>query len=164
VRSVRRRYRDGTLILETEFETDEGAVTLIDFMPIRTAAPDVVRIVEGKRGRVPMRLELVIRFDYGSIVPWVRHHGEGIRATAGPDTLYCRADAELRGEDLHTVADFTIGEGERKRFVLTWTRTHEDEPPHHDAEDALRETEACGASGPAAARTTAAGGTRSCGR
>ncbi|MBW3598114.1 MAG: glycoside hydrolase family 15 protein [Planctomycetes bacterium] len=142
VRRVSRRYRDGTLILETEFETDDGAVTVIDFMPIRTAAPDVVRIVEGKRGKVPMRMELVIRFDYGSIVPWVRHTPKGIRATAGPDTVYCRSDVEMRGEDLHTVADFTVAEGERKEFVLTWTRTHEDEPPEKKAEDSLRETEA----------------------
>src|SRR4051812_38485864 len=108
VKSVRRSYRGDTLILETTFETDDGAVTVIDFMPPRTQAPDLVRIVQGKRGKVPMCMELLIRFDYGSIVPWVRHVERGIRATAGPDTLHCRADVELTGKGLSTVAEFTV--------------------------------------------------------
>src|SRR5436305_15168756 len=85
--ATRRRYVGDTLVLETEHETAEGAVAVTDFMPIRGHAPDVVRIVEGKAGRVRMRSELVIRFDYGSIVPWVRRVDGGVHAVAGPDTL-----------------------------------------------------------------------------
>lgn len=141
VRDIRRRYRDGTLILETEFETDEGAVALIDCMPPRTSSADLIRIVEGRRGRVPMRMELVIRFDYGSIIPWVRRTEEGIRAIAGPDTLYCQIEVEHRGEDLHTVADFTVDEGERIPFDLLWNRTHYPAPPPRNVEKMLQETE-----------------------
>lgn len=141
VRTLRRRYREGTLILETEYETDAGAVTLIDFMPPRTVVPDLVRIVQGRRGQVPMRLELIIRFDYGGIVPWVRHIARGIRATAGPDTLYCRTDVELQGENLHTVADFTVSAGQRIAFTLTWSPTHRPEPEEKDPEQSLRDTQ-----------------------
>lgn len=141
VRQVRRRYREDTLILETEFETDEGKVALIDCMPPRTRVADIVRIVEGRGGRVPMHMELVIRFDYGSIVPWVRHTPGGIRATAGPDTVRCWADAELRGEDLRTVSDFAVAAGERRRFHLAWSPTHAPEEPEHDPEAALQSTE-----------------------
>lgn len=141
VRTVRRRYRGDTLVLETEFETDSGKVAVIDCMPPRSEAPDVVRIVEGRGGQVPMRLDLTIRFDYGSIIPWVRHAEHGIRATAGPDTLHCRTPIELRGEDMHTVSDFTVHEGERIPFVLTWTPTQHGEPPERDPEQLLRETE-----------------------
>lgn len=142
IRNIRRHYREGTLILETSYETDSGSVTIIDFMPPRTKAPDVVRIVEGRRGQVPMHMELIIRFDYGWIVPWVRRMKRGIRATAGPDTLYCRTDVELRGENLHTVADFTVSEGQRVPFKLTWSSTHQPEPDERDAEESLRSTEA----------------------
>ncbi len=141
IRAVRRRYLPETLILETEYETDNGVVKLIDWMPLRTTSLDVFRLVVGVRGRVAMRMELVIRFDYGSIVPWVRRHERGIRAIAGPDTLYCRTDATLRGENLSTVADFTIVEGQRLPFALTWTPTMQPEPPLRDAEESLRSTE-----------------------
>lgn len=142
IRTIRRRYRPGTLILETDYETDSGCVTLIDWMPLRTVVPDVMRIVEGRSGQVPMRMELVIRFDYGWIVPWVRHTARGIRAIAGPDTLYCRTDVELRGENLRTVADFTVSAGQRIPFTLTWSPTHRPEPEEREAEQSLRETEA----------------------
>ena len=141
IRTVRRRYLPETLILETEYETDSGVVTVIDWMPLRTTALDVLRLVVGVRGRVSMRMELVIRFDYGSIVPWVRRHERGIRAIAGPDTLYCRTEAPLRGENLSTVADFTIAEGQRIPFALTWTPTMQPEPPLRDVEESLRSTE-----------------------
>ncbi len=95
IRAVRRRYLPETLILETEYETDNGIVKLIDWMPLRTTALDVLRLVVGVQGRVSMHMELIIRFDYGSIVPWVRRHELGIRAVAGPDTLYCRTQAPL---------------------------------------------------------------------
>lgn len=142
IRSIRRRYREGTLILETDYETDSGSVTLIDFMPSRTGAPELIRIVEGRRGQVPIRMELIIRFDYGWIVPWVRRIQRGIRATAGPDTLYCYTDIEMRGENLHTVSDFIVSEGQRIPFKLTWSSTHEPEPEEKEIEQGLRNTEA----------------------
>src|SRR4051795_1764423 len=120
IKATRRRYRGDTLILETEFETAEGVVRLVDFMPPRGRAPDLVRIVEGVRGRVPMHLELVIRFDYGSIVPWVQRVEGGITATAGPDLARLIAGPRLHGKDMTTVADFTVSEGERVPFVLTY--------------------------------------------
>src|SRR5213595_1581990 len=92
LKEVRRRYRPGTLVLETEYELEGGAVRVIDCMPPRSDVPDLVRMVEGVRGRVPMRMQIVIRFDYGSIVPWVRKIDRGIRAVAGPDTLLLRSD------------------------------------------------------------------------
>ncbi|HEV8712746.1 MAG TPA: glycoside hydrolase family 15 protein [Candidatus Binatia bacterium] len=141
-RMVRRRYREGTLILETDYETDSGAVTLIDWMPPRTAGPDVMRIVEGKRGHVPMRMELIVRFDYGWIVPWVRWTARGIRVTAGPDTLYCRTPVALRGEELRTVAEFTVSAGQRVPFELTWTPTHQPEPEAKEVEQCLRDSDA----------------------
>ncbi len=142
VNAIRRRYRPETLILETEYETDNGVVTIIDWMPLRTSALDAFRLAVGTRGKVPMRMELVIRFDYGSIVPWVRRHEQGIRAIAGPDTLYCRTKTPLHGENLSTVAEFAIEEGQRLPFELTWTPTLHPEPPLLDAEESLRDTEA----------------------
>jgi GH15 family glucan-1,4-alpha-glucosidase len=141
VRRVERRYRPGTLILETDFHTDAGSVRLIDFMPPRTRTPELLRIVVGLAGQVPMTLELVIRFDYGSVVPWVRDTGRGIRATAGPETLYCRTAVPLSGEDLRTVANFTVSAGERVPFELAWSPTHEPEPPATDPLRNLDETE-----------------------
>ena len=141
VRPGRRRYRDDTLIVETDFETADGAVTLIDFMPPRGEAPDIVRIVEGRRGTVPMHLELIIRFDYGSIVPWVRHIDHGVSAIAGPDMLRLVTPVPLRGKDLTTVADFSVAEGQRIPFVLTWYPSYHREPQHVAAESALADTE-----------------------
>jgi len=142
IRRVQRHYREGTLILETDYETEEGAVTLIDWMPPRTTVPDVVRVVEGKRGQVRMRMELTLRFDYGWIVPWVQRTARGIRATAGPDTVYCRTEVELRGANLHTVADFTVSAGQRIPFELVWTPTQGPEPEEKEAEQSLADTEA----------------------
>ena len=142
VKSIRRKYRDGTLILETEYECETGTVAIIDFMPPRTTVPDIIRIVEGRRGEVPMRMELIIRFDYGWIVPWVRRIDGGIRATAGPDTMYCRSAVEMHGEDLRTVACFTVSQGQRVPFNLTWTPTYTPQPEAEDAEESLHQTEA----------------------
>src|SRR5687767_5163177 len=100
IKKIQRRYRPGTLVLETEYHTDGGAVRLIDFMPPRTRTPELIRIVEGMSGRVPMAMDLGIRFEYGSVVPWVRRSEGGIRATAGPETLYFRTRARLSGQDL----------------------------------------------------------------
>jgi GH15 family glucan-1,4-alpha-glucosidase len=141
VRAVRRRYRPGTLVLETEYEVEGGAVTVVDCMPPRTDVPDVLRLVVATRGRVPMRMQLVIRFDYGSIVPWVRRMDGGIRAIAGPDTILLRTPVELRGEGLTTVAEFTVAEGERVPFELTWHRSHRPRPDALDAETAISHTE-----------------------
>jgi GH15 family glucan-1,4-alpha-glucosidase len=138
---TRRRYRDETMVLETEWETPDGTVRLIDFMPPRGEAPDVVRIVEGVSGRVPMQMSLRVRFDYGSIVPWVRHMSGGLRMIAGPDSLCLRTPVELRPEgDCHT-AQFTVSPGQRVPFVLTWQASHKHPPRAVDAEQALRDTE-----------------------
>jgi GH15 family glucan-1,4-alpha-glucosidase len=136
-----RRYRHHTLILETTFQTDDGAVRVIDFMPPRGNAPDIVRIVEGLDGSVRMRSELVIRYDFGSIVPWVRRKDHARVATAGPDALCFRTPVEVRGEDMRTVSRFTVTEGQRVPFVLTWFPSHEELPTAIDPEQALRETE-----------------------
>ncbi len=141
IRSIRRHYRDGTLVLETDFETETGAVTVIDFMPVRVERPEVVRIVVGRRGQVRMATELVIRLEYGSIVPWVRRMDGGIVAIGGPDKLHLRTPVELRGENLKTLSEFTVSEGERVPFVLSWHRSYESEPQHCDAEEAVDRTE-----------------------
>src|SRR3954469_17189379 len=140
VKSARRRYVGNTLVLETEFETAEGAVAVTDFMPIRETTPDLVRIVEGKRGAVPARSELVIRFDSGSVVPWVQKNDGGIDAVAGPNALHLRAPVETHGENLKTAAEFTVTAGQRLPFVLTWRRSFDAAPRELDPEAALRET------------------------
>jgi GH15 family glucan-1,4-alpha-glucosidase len=141
VKRVERRYRPGTLVLETDFETDEGTVRIVDFMPIRTTVADVVRVVCGLRGSVTMRMELVMRFDYGSIVPWVRHDAEGLTAIAGPDMLRLRTPAPLKGHAFTTVSEFTVAEGQRVPFDLTWHPSHEQAPELLDPDRSLEETE-----------------------
>jgi GH15 family glucan-1,4-alpha-glucosidase len=136
-----RRYLPGTLVLETTWESDEGVVRVLDFMPPRGKAPDVVRIVEGLKGSVRMRSELVIRFDYGKIVPWVRRADHARLAIAGPDWLCFRTPAHTYGENMRTVSTFTVDEGDRVPFVLTWFSSHDDAPAEIDAELALSETE-----------------------
>jgi GH15 family glucan-1,4-alpha-glucosidase len=138
---VTRRYRGHTLILETIFETRDGAVRLIDFMPPRGTNPDIVRIVEGVRGKVLMRMELIIRFDYGEVVPWVRKCGDGLEVIAGPNALILRTPIETRGEDLTTVAEFEVAGGESAPFVLTWYQSHEKPPRAIHPKHALRDTE-----------------------
>jgi GH15 family glucan-1,4-alpha-glucosidase len=138
----RRTYRGDSLVLETEWETPEGAVRVVDFMPPRGHAPDLVRIVEGLTGSVEMRSELSVRFDYGHVVPWVRRRGDRWTAIAGPDSLWLDTPAELVGENQTTVASFTVRAGERVPFVLTWTASHDPAPHPVDAERALGETEA----------------------
>jgi GH15 family glucan-1,4-alpha-glucosidase len=140
-RRTERRYRHDTLILETTFETDEGAVRVIDFMPPRGEAPDIVRIVEGLDGHVAMRSELVIRYDFGSVLPWVYRVDHTRLAIAGPDALCFRTPVEVRGVDMKTVSDFTVAEGDRVPFVLTWYPSHMKPPRKIDAEHALRQTE-----------------------
>ena len=141
---IRRSYRDGTLVLETVFTTAEGEVALIDFMAPDQPESTVVRIVEGRRGRVAMRMELVLRFDYGTVVPWVTrlHDGPGMRAIAGPDMVVLRTTAPIHGRDLTTVADFAVTEGQCVPFVLSHAPGHGVPPAALDAAAALAATEA----------------------
>jgi GH15 family glucan-1,4-alpha-glucosidase len=124
VRRIRRRYRGNSLVLETEFETDQGTVRVVDCMPVRQAEPDLVRVVEGVAGDVPMRMELVIRFDYGSIVPWVRNLDGVLRAIGGPDALSLWSPVATHGQNLTTCAEFTVRAGERQPFLLVWHPSH----------------------------------------
>ncbi len=143
---VSRRYADGTLILETEFTTSEGSVLLVDFMPVANAgmlgrASEVVRLVIGQRGSVAMRTELIIRFDYGAIVPWVTRMDDGVlRAIAGPDMVALRTPVELRGENLTTQGEFTVAAGQTIPFVLSYVPSHLPLPDAIDPVAALDET------------------------
>jgi GH15 family glucan-1,4-alpha-glucosidase len=136
-----RRYLHDTLVLETTWETPDGIVRVFDFMPPRGKAPDIVRIVEGVEGSVRMRSELVIRFGYGEVVPWVRHIGDTRQAVAGPDALSFTTRVPTRGENMQTISEITVDEGERIPFVLTWYPSHEEIPARIDPEIALAETE-----------------------
>jgi GH15 family glucan-1,4-alpha-glucosidase len=138
-----RRYQGDTLILETRFETDGGTVALIDFMPPRGKASDIVRLVRGISGRVKMHMELVIRFGFGVDVPWVKKNadGDGLLAICGQDMIVLRTPVETRGEDLTTVADFEVGEGETVPFVLTYGPSHVPVPGPIDPDAALKDTE-----------------------
>ena len=138
-----RRYRPGTLVLETDFEGPEGTVRVIDFMPRRgDGPPRVMRIVEGLRGRVPMRMELSVRPEYGSVRPWVEGTPDGALATSGPDAFRISTPLALKVEDGTVSADFAIVEGARERITLTWHLSYEDSPPVEDADSALARTAA----------------------
>jgi len=137
----KRAYRDHTLILETTFESKQGAVRLIDFMPVRERNSDVVRIVEGIRGRVDIRMELALRFDYGKIVPWVTAIDDGIRAVAGPGVVLLHGSEAVHGEDLKTVSEFTLHKGQRAWFTLTYGDSTKPAPSRISAFNALRDTE-----------------------
>ncbi|MGO9512151.1 MAG: glycoside hydrolase family 15 protein [Steroidobacteraceae bacterium] len=141
IKSVRRRYRGETLILETDFETGQGSARLIDFMPLSDERWDAVRIVEGLSGKVTLRMELIVRFDYGSIVPWVRRCGDVLLITAGPDTLELTASTAVTGENMKTVAEFTVGAGDRQSFVLNYRPSHLETLAPIDGAQALEQTE-----------------------
>ena len=137
-----RQYRKQTLILETTFETSEGAVAVIDFMPIRGKNSDVVRLVKGVRGRVRMAMELVLRFDYGRSVPWVTRTKDGsLRVIAGPDMVVLRTSVELKGENMRTVSEFTVSKGETVSFALTYGESFKPLPTSIDTNQALGDTE-----------------------
>ncbi|UYM04999.1 glycoside hydrolase family 15 protein [Solicola gregarius] len=138
---TRRRYRGDTLILETEWETPDGSVRVIDFMPPRGEAADIVRIVEGLSGRVTVESTLKIRFDYGSIVPWVRRNSGQLEAVAGPDAVWLRTPVDVRSHDLGSYASFEVAAGDRVPFVLTYKESHRPAPHHVEPEQALRDTE-----------------------
>jgi GH15 family glucan-1,4-alpha-glucosidase len=143
VRATARRYRPGTLVLETEFETAEGAVRVIDFMPRRgNGPPRLMRIVEGLRGQVPMRTELTLRPDYGAIKPWIDPVTDGVVATAGPDAFRLSTPLALQVEDGTVRAEFVAVEGARERLTLTWHLSYEETPAVEDADSALARTEA----------------------
>jgi GH15 family glucan-1,4-alpha-glucosidase len=139
--TTRRRYLDDTLVLESVWETDDGAVRLLDFMPPRGTAPDLVRVVEGLSGRVRMASELVVRFDYGQVTPWVRRTHGRWHAVAGPDALWLDTPVPLEGRDQRTVSEFEVAAGERVPFVLTWERSYAGAPTPVNADDALEDTQ-----------------------
>jgi len=140
---IRRFYRRDTLVLETEFETQQGVVSLVDFMPVRGRQSDLVRMVIGRRGRVPMKMEFILRFDYGSSVPWVTRLADehGLRAVSGPDMAVLCAPVPLENRDLRTAARFEVGAGETLSFVLTHAPSHLEAPDRIDPHDALAATE-----------------------
>jgi GH15 family glucan-1,4-alpha-glucosidase len=141
VRASTRRYRPGTLVLETEFEVAEGAVRVIDFMPLRSGGPPrVMRIVEGLRGRVPMQMELFLRPDYASIVPWTEPAPDGAVAVAGPDAFRLSTPLPLQVRDGTVTSEFVVVEGQRERLALTWHLSYEQAPPVEDADSALART------------------------
>ncbi|MGW2145727.1 glycoside hydrolase family 15 protein [Nonomuraea bangladeshensis] len=137
-----RRYLDGTLVLESTWERDGGVVRILDFMPPRGQAPDVVRIVEGVRGRIEMSMELALRFDYGRDEPWLRHEHGLLAAVAGPDAAWLRTPVPLRqNEDSRrTTAEFTVGPGDRVPFVLTWQHSWLRRPHAVDGRESLAAT------------------------
>jgi len=141
VKRVSRRYRSGTLILETEFETADGVVRIVDFMPPRDGSPDVVRVVEGLRGRVPMRLELTPRFDYGRLIPLMDRVPGGVVALAGPDALCLRGSVDLDVSDATISAEFTISEGDQAWFRLVSFPSHEAVPDPADVDVEASRTE-----------------------
>ncbi len=141
VRNSRRKYRPGTLILETDFDTDEGSVRIIDFMSLSNERWDVLRIVEGLSGCVAMHMELIIRFDYGSVIPWVQRLDDTLLVTAGPDRLELRSSVAVHSENMKTMAEFRVSKGERMSFSLNYRPSYEATQPPVDAQQALTETE-----------------------
>jgi GH15 family glucan-1,4-alpha-glucosidase len=140
---ITRRYRPNTLILETRFESDAGTVVLIDFMTPRDKASDIIRVAQCERGCVAMRMELILRFGYGSVVPWVsRVDQHTIQAVAGPDMVLLRSDVEMHGEDLSTVSEFKLQQGESMSFSLTYQLSHLPLPSSPEVATSLQETEA----------------------
>lgn len=139
--ATRRRYRGDTLVLESEWDTAEGTVRVVDCMPPRGRTADLVRVVEGVSGCVPMRMDLRLRFDYGHVVPWVRRQGEDLAAVAGPDAVWLRTPARLQGRNMSTVAEFDVAAGQRVPFVLTYAPSHLPRPTPVDADRAVVDTE-----------------------
>jgi GH15 family glucan-1,4-alpha-glucosidase len=142
ITATRQYYREDSLVLETEFDTATGTVRITDCMPMRDSHPHVVRLVEGVSGKVDMHMDLVVRFDYGEVVPWVNSALGLVRMTAGPDAVALWHRVEVEGKDLSTVADFTVGEGQRFPFTFVWYPSHEDPPPPLDAYYAICLTDA----------------------
>src|SRR4051812_34613034 len=141
VKRTERRYRDGTLVLETDFHTADGVLQIVDSMPIRDEAPDIVRLARCLEGRVQVRMELVLRFDFGHVVPWVRRSEDGgLIAIAGPDAVHLIPGRPTRGRDLTTVSEFDLEAGDEVGFVLTWFPSHMPVPDPVDAAAATQDT------------------------
>ena len=126
--AVARRYREGTMILESDFETSTGSAQVIDFMPAGDDETSIVRIVKGLRGTVQMKMEMIIRLDYGATIPWVERTPAGLVALAGPDSLHLRTPVQTRGEHYTTVAEFEVREGEQIPFTLVWNPSYKEAP------------------------------------
>jgi GH15 family glucan-1,4-alpha-glucosidase len=141
VKRVERRYREDTLVLETDFHTEDGAVRIVDCMPPRGEAPDVVRLVQGLEGRVEIAMELILRFDYGRVVPWVRRQDSYLLAIAGPDAVRLDTPIHTHGRNKTTRASFAVSAGDEVPFVLTWYPSHEEEPAPVPAAAAVADTE-----------------------
>ncbi|MFJ9639801.1 glycoside hydrolase family 15 protein [Streptomyces sp. NPDC101178] len=137
----RRRYRGDSLVLESEWDTPRGTVRVTDFMPPRDGAPQLIRIVEGVSGRVPMRSELRMRFSYGRVTPWVHKVDGRTVAVAGPDSVWLDTQADTYGENLTTYSDFTVGPGDRVAFTISWQPSHREPPALPDPEGSLEATE-----------------------
>ncbi|WP_405668455.1 glycoside hydrolase family 15 protein [Streptomyces sp. NBC_01166] len=137
----RRRYRGDSLILESEWDTPRGTVRVTDFMPPRDGAPQLIRIVEGVSGRVPMRSELRMRFSYGRVTPWVHKVDSRTVAVAGPDSVWLDTDAETYGQNLTTYSDFTVAPGDRLAFTISWQPSHHEPPSVPEPEASLEATE-----------------------
>ena len=140
--TARRWYRPDSLVLETEYETTTGTVLITDCMPVREGHPQLMRCIEGVSGSVDMHMDLAVRFDYGSIVPWATSDDGLIRMTAGPDSVALWHRIETEGKDLHTIADFTVKEAQRYPFTFVWYPSHESPPPPLDSWYAVHLTEA----------------------
>src|SRR6478735_5767723 len=140
VTSTSRRYREGTLVLETTYVTETGVATVTDFMLPGAERPTIFRIVDGVSGSVEMELDLVVRFDYGSVVPWVRRTGDGLTMVAGPEALLFHSPVPLRGADHSTAAKFTVSTNQRRAFSLGWYASIEPVPMPLDALGALTRT------------------------
>ncbi|WP_449350816.1 glycoside hydrolase family 15 protein [Streptomyces shaanxiensis] len=139
--AARRTYRGDSLILESEWDTSRGTVRVTDFMPPRDGAPQLIRIVEGVSGRVPMRSALRMRFSYGRVVPWVHKHEGRTVAVAGPDSVWFDTDCETYGKSLTTYSDFTVAPGDRIAFTISWQPSHKEPPPLPEPEQSLEATE-----------------------
>ncbi|WP_369380090.1 glycoside hydrolase family 15 protein [Streptomyces sp. cg36] len=139
---TRRAYLEDSLVLESVWETRTGTVRVLDFMPQRDTAPDLVRIVEGVSGTVEMNAALRLRFDYGRVVPWIRRAGDSRVAVAGPDSVWLRSEPPVKtwGQQMSTRSSFTVGEGERVAFVMTWHPSHESRPARIDPYEALEQS------------------------
>ncbi|MET0896223.1 MAG: glycoside hydrolase family 15 protein [Acidimicrobiia bacterium] len=140
VRSVERSYRGDTLVLETTFHTEDGVVRIVDCMPIRKSTVDIVRIVEGVSGRVPIHMDLRARFDYGTTMPWVRSHDGHTRLIAGPNSMWLRTPVETSGAGFSTVADFVVSPGDSVPFLLSWHPSYEQMPERGDTHNLLHDT------------------------
>src|SRR5690349_8231170 len=139
---VERSYLNSSLILVTMFETADGSAEIVDFIGLRHGLSDIVRLVRGRRGRVSMKTEFILRFDYGAVVPWVERLPEGgISAIAGPERVVLRTPVPLRGEDLRTVGEFDVEAGQTIPFVMSYGLSHSSRPRPVDAEQALRRVE-----------------------